>query len=186
MFLANRSNARTVQSRKPRGLLGCEFNAGSDGLPPTADDTGRRHDLGRVMKNVPVDMSQLSGLRCVSAPAAQTDYDSGAAKVDQRTKLPVWLVGVAVRKAGDRKASVIDVKVVAATAPAVAEGDALSIEGLEATLWENNGRAGLAWRAEAVTKAGAPSASSSTGAAQVGAAAVASGSTRASGKTGES
>jgi hypothetical protein len=97
-------------------------------------------------------------MRCVSAPEAQTDYETGAAKVDNRTKLPIWLVGVAVRKAGDRRASVIDVKVVSAAAPAVAEGDSVVIVGLEASLWENGGRAGLSWRADSVSKGSGPSA----------------------------
>src|SRR5512139_2537700 len=110
------------------------------------------------MRNVPVDMACLTGLRCVTAPEAQTEYDSGAPKLDAKSKLPVWLVGVAVRKVGDRKASAIDIKVVAATAPEVGEGDAVWIEGLEASLWENNGRAGLSWRATAIVKASVPAA----------------------------
>jgi hypothetical protein len=103
-------------------------------------------------------MAQLAGLRCVTAPEAQTEFESGAPKIDVRSKLPVWLVGVAVRKVGDRKTSAIDVKVVSATAPEVGEGDAVRIEGLEASLWENNGRAGLSWRASAISKAAVPAA----------------------------
>ena len=61
----------------------------------------------------------------------------------RRSGLRVWLFGVAMRPVGERKATVIDVNVNAAEAPAVAEGDPVAITGLEAALWERDGRAGL-------------------------------------------
>jgi hypothetical protein len=109
------------------------------------------------MKRVPVDVSKFLSARCAGDPETKKDYDSGAIAPDRATGWPVWQVGVTVRVPDERKAETIEVNVVGEKPPAVADGDLVSIEGMTVALWERDGRAGLTFRAESMTKIPAPS-----------------------------
>lgn len=101
-----------------------------------------------TLRNVPVDVTRVGVFLCVSKEQ-KTDRDSGAQRAN-RDGVPLWTVGVAVRPVGYR-ASVIEVTV--AGEPAVEVGQVLSFVNLEASLWEIEGRAGLAYRADSVAVA---------------------------------
>jgi hypothetical protein len=124
------------------------------------------------MQTVKVDQSDIVSLRAITDPEPVTDFDTGEVVVNAKTGERTWRTGVAVRQTGQRRPSVIEVKTRSITPPQVSEGDAVTVVGLVATFWEQNGRAGLAFRAESISKAdgnttnpaaGAPGSSSSSG-----------------------
>jgi hypothetical protein len=104
------------------------------------------------MNVIPVDPSALISAVVMSDP--------GPALFDgkQRTNrddVPLWDldVTVAVKGAG---ASVVRLRIAAASAPAVRMGQPVSLVGLRARVWEMNGRHGVSWSAESITPAGLP------------------------------
>ncbi len=85
------------------------------------------------MNSIPVDLSRLTGLMCVSAPEAKTAPD-GEVRTD-RDGNTLYLTGISLRRAGTRKAFVIDVQT--ATEPVgVHEGMRVRIEDLDVSLWQ--------------------------------------------------
>ncbi|GAA1937019.1 hypothetical protein [Kitasatospora viridis] len=113
------------------------------------------------MRNVPVDMRKVGLVLCV-AKEPKTDRDTGAQRAN-RSGEPLWTVSVAVRPAGART-SMIEVTIPGAE-PQVEIGQILVFTGLEASLWEIEGRAGLAYRAESVAVAPAGETEAAGGAA---------------------
>ncbi|MET8231881.1 hypothetical protein ABZ403_12685 [Micromonospora zamorensis] len=99
------------------------------------------------MNSIPVDLSRLSGLLCVAAPEHKTDFD-GVTRKD-RDGNALWVTGVAVRRAGTRKASVIDVQT-SAEPEGVTEGSPVGLTELDVSLWEIEGRHGLSYKAASV------------------------------------
>lgn len=121
------------------------------------------------MQNVKVDQSDIVSLRAVTDPEPVTDFDTGEIVVNVKTGERTWRTGIAVRQVGQRRPSIIEVKTRSASQPEVSEGDVVSLVGLVATFWEQNGRAGLAFRADTIARAeetntAASAAVSSTGA----------------------
>ena len=105
------------------------------------------------MKRIPVDVSRLSGALCVSAPEVKADPATGEVRTDKASGQPVYLVGVSVKIAGERKAYVLDVQVPGEPV-GVTEGSPVRLFDLVAVPWEVDGRSGLSYRASAVTAAG--------------------------------
>ena len=106
-----------------------------------------------TLRNIPVDLGQLSGLLCTSAPEVRADMVTGEVRTDRTSGLPLYLVGVLVKVAGERRAYVLDVQVPGEPAGLV-EGRPVTLEGLEAAPWERDGRSGVVYRAKAVRPGG--------------------------------
>jgi hypothetical protein len=102
-----------------------------------------------TLRNIPVDLSKLSGLLCTSAPEVRADINTGEVRTDRASGLPLFLVGVLVKVEGERRAYVLDVQVPGEPAGLV-EGQPVTVEGLEAAPWERDGRSGVVYRAKAV------------------------------------
>lgn len=122
------------------------------------------------MQNVKVDQSDIVSLRAITDPEPVTDFDTGEVVVNPKTGERTWRTGIAVRQAGQRRPSVIEVKTRSVSQPQVSEGDVVSVAGLVATFWEQNGRAGLAFRAESITRVAGTSATASSAVSSTGAA----------------
>src|SRR4051794_14612518 len=92
-------------------------------------------------------MTRLTGLMCVSAPERKTTLDGDPRK--DRDGNQLWVTGLAVRRNGTRKASVIDVQT-AAEPVGVQEGPLVALTELDVSLWEIEGRHGLSYRAASI------------------------------------
>ena len=106
--------------------------------------------------SIPIDITRLAGLMCVSAPELKTTMEGEIRK--DRDGNQLWVTGLAVRRDGTRKASVVDVQT-AAEPVGVGEGTLVALTELEVSLWEIEGRHGLSWRAASIY----PSKSRTTG-----------------------
>jgi hypothetical protein len=102
-----------------------------------------------TLRNIPVDLGKLAGLLCTSAPEVRADMVTGEVRTDRATGLPLYLVGVLVKVAGERRAYVLDVQVPGEPVGLV-EGEPVAVEGLEAAPWERDGRSGVTYRASAI------------------------------------
>lgn len=84
---------------------------------------------------------------CTRAPERRVSFDTGQPRVDKATGLPLWLVQVmALDESGG---DVISVTV--AGKPKVSAGGAVTVAGLVALPWSQDGRSGIAYRADAIT-----------------------------------
>jgi hypothetical protein len=84
---------------------------------------------------------------CTRAPEQRVSFDTGQPRVDKATGLPLWLVQVmALDESGG---DVISVTV--AGEPKVSAGGAVTVTGLVALPWSQDGRSGIAYRADAIT-----------------------------------
>jgi hypothetical protein len=99
------------------------------------------------MNSIPVDLTRLTGVICVAAPEQRTDLEGQIRK--DRDGNVLWVTGLAVRRTGTRKASVIDVQT-AAEPVGVAEGSPVGITELDCSLWEIEGRHGLSYKAASI------------------------------------
>lgn len=99
------------------------------------------------MNSIPVDLTRLTGVICVAAPEQRTDLEGQIRK--DREGNTLWVTGLAVRRTGTRKASVIDVQT-AAEPVGVAEGSPVGVTELDVSLWEIEGRHGLSYRAASI------------------------------------
>jgi hypothetical protein len=84
---------------------------------------------------------------CTRVPEQRVSFDTGQPRVDKATGLPLWLVQVmALDESGG---DVISVTV--AGEPKVSAGGAVTVTGLVALPWSQDGRSGIAYRADAIT-----------------------------------
>ena len=85
---------------------------------------------------------------CTRAPEQRVNFDTGQPRVDKATGLPLWLVQVMAldQSEGD----VIAVTI--AGEPKVSTGRAVTVNGLVALPWSQDGRSGIAYRADAITE----------------------------------
>lgn len=81
-------------------------------------------------------------------PEPKMDNQTGAQKHDRQTNAPLFVVELVAKESG-KGAEVIKVTV-AGTPPAVAEDQQVNPKGLQALPWAQNGRNGVAFRAESV------------------------------------
>jgi hypothetical protein len=85
---------------------------------------------------------------CTRAPEQRLNFDTGRPRIDKATGVPLWLVQVmALDESGG---DVISVTV--AGEPQVSAGRAVTVTGLVALPWSQDGRSGVAYRAEAITQ----------------------------------
>lgn len=89
---------------------------------------------------------------CTRAPEPRIAFDTGQAKTDRETGLPLWQVQLMAldTSGGD----VIAVTV--AGDPNVTVGQPVQVDGLVALPWNQEGRSGIAFRADAIRASGAP------------------------------
>ena len=85
---------------------------------------------------------------CTRAPEQRANFETGQPRIDKATGLPLWQVQVmALDESGG---DVIAVTV--AGEPKVSAGRAVTITGLVALPWSQDGRSGIAYRADAITQ----------------------------------
>ena len=89
---------------------------------------------------------------CTRAPEPRIAFDTGQAKTDRETGLPLWQVQLMAldTSGGD----VIAVTV--AGDPNVTVGQPVQVDGLVALPWNQESRSGIAFRADAIRASGAP------------------------------
>jgi len=89
---------------------------------------------------------------CTRAAEQRLAFDSGQPKVDRETGLPLWQVQLMALDASG--GDVIAVTV--AGDPNVTVGQPAQVDGLVALPWSQEGRSGIAFRADAIRASGAP------------------------------
>jgi hypothetical protein len=89
---------------------------------------------------------------CTRAPEPRIAFDSGQPKVDRETGLPLWQVQVMALDASG--GDVIAVTV--AGDPNLTVGQPVQVDGLVALPWNQEGRSGIAFRADVIRASGAP------------------------------
>lgn len=111
-----------------------------------------------TLRTIPIDQTKLELFLCASAPVVRADPVTGEIRTDRVSGKPLFLVGVLVKMAGDRRAYVLDVQVPGEPA-GLSEGAPVVLADLEAAPWERDGRSGVTYRASAITPGSAPAAS---------------------------
>ena len=101
-----------------------------------------------MFRFIPVDAERFGNVYCLIAPVPKTDIETGKIKMNPDGD-PLWVVGVALREPGSRTAMSVDVTV-AEEPQGIVEGSSVRLVGLVASQWEQNGRAGMVWRADRV------------------------------------
>ena len=98
-----------------------------------------------------IDTARVSFV-CTRAPEQRIAFDTGQAKTDRETGLPLWQVQLMAldTSGGD----VIAVTV--AGDPNVTVGQPVQVDGLVALPWNQESRSGIAFRADAIRASGAP------------------------------
>lgn len=86
---------------------------------------------------------------CTRIPEQRTNFDTGAPRVDKATGQPLWQVQVIALDATGGE--VLAVTVVGE--PTVTVGQPVAVSGLVALPWSQEGRSGIAYRAETITAA---------------------------------
>lgn len=89
---------------------------------------------------------------CTRAPEARTDRDTGIARMDRETGLPLWQVQLAALDNTGGEVLAITV----AGQPTVTVGSPVEVEGLVAIPWTQGDRSGVAYRATALRTIGSP------------------------------
>jgi len=85
---------------------------------------------------------------CTRLPEQRVNFDTGQPRIDKATGQPLWQVQVmALDESGG---DVIAVTV--AGEPKVSAGRAVAVTGLVALPWSQDGRSGIAYRADAITQ----------------------------------
>jgi hypothetical protein len=108
-----------------------------------------------TIRNIPVDVGRLAGFTCTVGPQPYADWESGEARTDRETGLPLYQVGVTVRLSGTREAEVITIQVPGEPVGLV-EDERVRVYDLAVAYWSREGRSGLTYRASAITHANAP------------------------------
>jgi hypothetical protein len=121
------------------------------------------------IRNIPVDVGRLAGFACAMPPEPYADRDTGEARTDRETGLPLYQVGITVRVSGTREAEVLTIQVPGEPVGVVVD-EPVTLHGLTVAHWSREGRSGLTYRASAITpRIGAVAGSSSVDAAKPGA-----------------
>ncbi|MEE6167681.1 MULTISPECIES: SCO3933 family regulatory protein [unclassified Mycolicibacterium] len=89
---------------------------------------------------------------CTRSPEQRLAFDTGQPRIDRETGQPLWQVQLMALDGSG--AEVIAVTV--AGDPQVAVAQPVQVEGLVALPWNQDGRSGVAYRADAIRAAGAP------------------------------
>lgn len=105
--------------------------------------------MGMSLKNLPLDAAKLGPALCI-AVAPKTDLD-GVQRID-KDGVATWTVSVAVAPPDGGRAAMLEVAVPGEPV-GLGMGMQVSFVNLEGFFWEMNGRAGIAFRADAVVPA---------------------------------
>lgn len=105
-----------------------------------------------------IDTSGVTFL-CTRIPEQRTNFDTGAPRVDKATGQALWQVQLIALDATGGE--VLAVTVVGE--PKVTVGQPVSVAGLVALPWSQDGRSGIAYRAEAITATDPAAATAKTG-----------------------
>jgi hypothetical protein len=97
-----------------------------------------------------IDTARVSFV-CTRAPEQRIAFDTGQAKTDRETGLPLWQVQLMALDASG--GDVIAVTV--AGDPNVTVGQPVQVDGLVALPWNQESRSGIAFRADAIRASGA-------------------------------
>lgn len=89
---------------------------------------------------------------CTRAPEPRTAFDTGAARMDKETGLPLWQVQVAALDPSGGE--VLNITV--AGEPEVSVGSPVQVQGLVAIPWAQGDRSGVAYRAASLRCSGTP------------------------------
>lgn len=107
-----------------------------------------------TMRTIPIDVGKLDGFTLALVPAPYTDRDTGEARKDRDSGLPLYLVGVNVSNPEAREAYSLMIQVPGE--PAGLElNQVVRVYDLTASPWDRDGRSGVTYRASAVTAANA-------------------------------
>jgi hypothetical protein len=117
----------------------------------SATDWSQNESRKDVSMKLRIDTAGVSFV-CTRAPEQRLAFDTGQPRVDRETGLPLWQVQLmALDSSGG---DVIAVTV--AGDPNVAVGQPAQVDGLVALPWSQEGRSGIAFRADAIRASGAP------------------------------
>jgi hypothetical protein len=98
------------------------------------------------MRRLILDTSAVT-FQVTRAAEARKDFGKDVQKVDRHTGRPQWSVEVLAQ---DNESGEVIKVTVAGDQPKVNPGQQVRFEGLEAIPWNNNGKAGVAYRADAI------------------------------------
>lgn len=96
---------------------------------------------------------------CTRIPEQRTNFDTGAPRIDKTTGQVLWQVQLIALDATGGEV----VAVTVAGEPKVAVGQPVAVAGLVALPWSQDGRSGIAYRAETITAADTGAATAKTG-----------------------
>src|ERR1700687_4576541 len=117
----------------------------------SATDRSQNDSRKDISMKLRIDTAGVSFV-CTRAPEQRLAFDTGQPRIDRETGLPLWQVQVmALDSSGG---DVIAVTV--AGDPNVTVGQPVQVDGLVALPWSQEGRRGIAFRADAIRGAGAP------------------------------
>jgi hypothetical protein len=120
------------------------------GRESAVNETVQTNQENKTMK-LRIDTSGVSFV-CTRAPEPRIAFDSGQPRIDRETRLPLWQAQLmALDSSGG---DVIAVTV--AGNPNLTVGQPVQVEGLVALPWSQEGRSGIAYRADAIRASGAP------------------------------
>lgn len=110
-----------------------------------------------TMRTIPVDVGKLDGFTLALVPAPYTDRETGEARKDRDSGLPLYLVGVNVSNPEAREAYSLVIQVPGEPA-GLALNQVVKVYDLTASPWDRDGRSGVTYRASAITPTNAPAA----------------------------
>jgi hypothetical protein len=116
-----------------------------------ATDWSQNDSRKDVSMKLRIDTAGVSFV-CTRAPEQRLAFDTGQPRVDRETGLPLWQVQLMALDASG--GDVIAVTV--AGDPNVTVGQPVQVDGLVALPWSQEGRSGIAFRADAIRASGAP------------------------------
>ena len=93
-----------------------------------------------------IDTAAVSWM-CTKTAEARTDFETGQPKVDKTTGLALWQVQLMALDSDGAEVLTVTVP----GEPKVTVGQQVTVVNLVATPWNQNGRAGVAYRADAIT-----------------------------------
>lgn len=95
-----------------------------------------------------IDTTAVSWM-CTKTAEARTDFETGQPKVDKTTGLVLWQVQLMALDSDGAEVLTVTIP----GEPKVTVGQQVAVVNLVATPWNQNGRAGVAYRADAITVA---------------------------------
>jgi hypothetical protein len=108
-----------------------------------------------TMRTIPIDVGKLSGFTVALVPAPYTDRETGEARTDRVSGLPLYLVSVNIANPEAREAYSVTIQVPGEPV-GLTENQVVKVYDLTASPWDRDGRSGITYRASAIAPANAP------------------------------